>query len=265
MTKQGRIDHGRRVVLLAQGRSGSTSLLGVLAAHPSLEVLRDEPFHPDFAAKGPRPDYRAMVRDVDSLDGALADLFRSHDAFKVLEYQLRGRQSGGLPGVRGDHLIEHLLLRTDLHIIFLRRRNLLRGVVSNLIALQTRLWHKADAKKPVEDYYQGLEPLSPRVINRRVRALAEHLAWCERQLERRGAGLSHRLAYEDLFMVPLEEQRQRLDELWRYLDLAPVDLADVEHLLSPGAARLNSDSTYAMLPNRREIQEKCGSDQHGWL
>ncbi len=37
-------------------------------------------------------------------------------------------------------LLARLLSRTDLHVVFLRRRNLLEAAVSSFIAEQTGLW-----------------------------------------------------------------------------------------------------------------------------
>jgi hypothetical protein len=50
-------------------------------------------------------------------------------------------------------LLARLLLRQDLYIAFLRRRNLLEAVVSNLIAEQTRLSSVWDRDRDLEAYY----------------------------------------------------------------------------------------------------------------
>ena len=127
--------------------SGSNSLVEILQCHPSLQIL-NEPFNENFHTWEPgNPNYRDRVHDIDSLDGVLAEILAAYSGIKVLSYQLT------------PELLDHLVLRPDLHVIVLRRRNLLAAAVSNLVALQTNLWKTWDAERRLEEYYQQLEPL----------------------------------------------------------------------------------------------------------
>jgi hypothetical protein len=103
-------------------------LVEVLDAHPELRIL-NEPFNENFTSwQAGNPNYRDRLVDRDGLDGVLADVFATYSGFKTLSFQVLGA------------LLESLLLRSDLDVVVLRRRNLHEAVVSNLIAQQTNLW-----------------------------------------------------------------------------------------------------------------------------
>jgi len=151
---------GERVLLFAHPRSGSSNLYQILQLHPALEIL-EEPFNENFVNWQPEnKDYLGLVRDVESLDEQLAEIFTRFNGVKVLNYQL------------DDELVEHLLLRPDFCVMFVRRRNVLQTVVSNLIAEQTNLWKKWDMARSLETYYDGLRPLDLDDVRVRVERLA---------------------------------------------------------------------------------------------
>src|SRR5215475_483863 len=137
-----------KLVVVAHPRSGSNSLVEILDSHPEL-ILLNEPFNENFSSWLPgNPDYRARITDVASLDQVVDGILADYSGFKVHTYQLE------------TELLAHLLCRRDLYVVFLRRRNLLEAVVSNLIAEQTGLWAAWDRDRPLEDYYTDLGPLS---------------------------------------------------------------------------------------------------------
>jgi hypothetical protein len=117
-----------RLVLLAWPRSGSSSLWQILRAHPDLQLLSDEPFNESFTEWSPgNPDYLAKIRDIESLDLVLGELFGSYRGIKVLSYQLDEEQ------------LAHLVLRRNIRIIYISRRNLLQTAISDRIAKQTKI------------------------------------------------------------------------------------------------------------------------------
>jgi hypothetical protein len=119
--------------VVAHPRSGSTSLVEILDCHPELTLL-DEPFNEDFSSWLPaNPDYRARVTDVPSFDRVVDGIVDEYSGFKVHSYQL------------DPELLAHLLCRTDLYVVFLRRRNLLeapRGTLGNCRAILCRKYAK---------------------------------------------------------------------------------------------------------------------------
>jgi hypothetical protein len=245
--------HGDRLLLLGHARSGSSNLYQILQAHPDLNIL-EEPFNERYVTWKPgNEDFRSRVRDVASLDVVLADIFIRFNGLKLLEYQLP------------DDLLEPLVKRADLSVVFIRRRNLLQAVVSGLIAEQTGLWKIWDMTRPLASYYSGLEPLDLDVIWERIRWLSEHLAACEEMLDGRADGRSWGVLYEDLYFSPPSEQAGRLDSLWEFLGLERLDPGALDYYLRPERTKLNSAATYASVPNIQEVNKKCGSDAFGWL
>jgi hypothetical protein len=245
-----------RLVLLAWPRSGSSSLWQILREHPELELMPDEPFNEQFTEWSPgNPDYLGRVRDVQTLDEVLGELFGVWRGIKVLTYQLDEEQ------------LRHLVIRDDLRIIFIRRRNLLQIAVSDRIAKQTGVYNRWDVQggERLERRYDSLRPLDVDDLRSYVRDLTAHLAWVESILSLRSDSHTLRLTYEDLYFASREVQRAQLSALWSFLELAPIDTAHVDYHLSPRTAKLGSHGTYGQLPNAALINAALGADDTGWL
>ncbi len=241
------------LILFAHPRSGSSSLCRILQCHPELHVLV-EPFHENFTRWQPgNPNYLERIHDIPSLDVQLAEIFATYNGIKVLDYQL------------DNALAVHMLQRSDCKIIFLRRRNLLQAVVSVLIAHQTQLWKKWDMSKPLEEYYQALQPLDIADVQRRVCELKHHLDYFEPVLDTRTDNAVIKLIHEELYFVPPARQHEQIAMLWQLLELAPVEPEHFNYYLRPEAVKLNSLATYSLLPNATAIQQQCGNDVTGWL
>jgi len=245
-----------RLILLAWPRSGSSSLWQILRAHPDLLLLADEPFNESFTEWAPgNPDYLARITDIESLDLVLDELFGSYRGIKVLTYQLDEEQ------------LTHLVLRRDLRVIYISRRNLLQIAVSDRIAKQTRVFNRWDVHPhvPVEDRYNSLTPLDLDDLRSYVHDLASHLAWIETVLNLRGDAHTLRLHYEDLYFANRQAQRAQLAVLWSFLGLAPLNVPEVDYYLNPQTAKLGATNTYGRLPNAAEIDAALGGDDTGWL
>src|SRR5262245_21594215 len=187
-----------RLIFLAHPRSGSSSLFQILQLHPALHLL-EEPFNENFTRWNPNnPNYRDQIHDRASLDAQLAAIFTTYNGLKVLDYQLP------------DDLLAHLLHQRDIHVLFLRRRNLLQTVVSLLIAEQTRLWKKWDMTQPLEDYYRALRTLDIDEVQGRIVGLHQHLAFCESVLDTRPGVAALKLIYEDLYFAPAARREQQI-------------------------------------------------------
>lgn len=242
-----------QLIFLAHPRSGSSSLYQMLQLHPALQIL-EEPFNENFNRWSPdSPAYRELVHDRASLDAQLSHIFTRHNGLKILDYQLE------------DHLLAHLLHQPQRHVLFLRRRNLLQSVVSVLIAKQTQLWKKWEMTEPLEAYYRDLQPLDIAEVQSHVAGLREHLALCQALVESKPGIAPHQLVYEDLYFAPESRRNAQIAQLWQWLDLPPLDPQQLQTYLVPARAKINSATTYAWLPNAREIEQQCGSDETGWL
>lgn len=53
--------------------------------------------------------------------------------------------------------------------------------------------------------------------------------------------------------------------MWRFLEEHPVWSDRMDDLLRPERSKMNSATTYRMIPNADQIDARCGSDDTGWL
>ena len=247
------MDSAETLILLAHPRSGSSSLYQILQLHPSLNII-EEPFNENYTRWQPNnKDYRSEIVDTPSLDIQLNEIFATYNGLKLLAYQLP------------NNLLAHLLQRPNSKIVFLRRKNLLQSVVSVQIAHQTQLWKKWEQSKPLEEYYQQLQPLNIRDIQLRVAELDQHLSACEMLVDTLPHTKAIKLTYEALYFSPPAQQAQQLDALWAFLGVPALEAATVTQYLQPAHAKINSAATYNLLPNLAEIEQHCGNDITGWL
>ena len=254
-----------KIVFLSDPRTGSTNIFRIMERHPDLDLL-GEPFNENFVRWAPgNEDFRSQVRDISSLDATVDRIFTQHGGFKLQGYQLYGDEVGGLPCDLDSDLVGHLLQRDDVRFIFLKRLNVLQSVVSNLISNQTGIWQKWDLKGPIDELYAQLNPLDVEDVRRRVQWVVSHVKRCESVLGLRGKEDWHAVVYEDFYYSTQGRQAAQLRAMWDFLEVDPVDPAEVEYYLTPAATKLNSPDTYRHVPNADEINSVCGSDEHGWL
>jgi LPS sulfotransferase NodH len=242
-----------KLVVVAHPRSGSNSLLEILDCHPELTFL-NEPFNEGFSSWLPgNPDYRARINDAASLDQVIGSILADYSGFKVHTYQLE------------TELLAHLLRRRDLYVVFLRRRNLLEAVVSNLIAEQTGLWAAWDRDRALEDYYTDLSPLSMEDIRELLEWTRENLAEVAAILGARSDGRVLELYYEDLFLGERSTRWQLVESVWAHLGLPPCENPQVGRFLANASLRMRKPATYGRLPNLAEIEATFGNDETGHI
>jgi hypothetical protein len=247
------MDSSLRVIFLAHPRSGSSSLYQILQLHPALNIL-EEPFNENFPNWNPlHKNYSEQIHDIPSLDTQLADIFTLHNGIKVLDYQLP------------DELMLHLLQHHNCKIIFLRRKNLLQSIVSVLIAEQTKLWKKWEMTQPLEEYYRDLRPLDIHDVQQRVAGLKNHLDFLESTIDALPDNMATKLIYEELYFAAPTQRNAQIETLWNFLKISPLESDQINYYLEPQEVKINSASTYELLPNAQEIQQQCGNDLTGWL
>jgi hypothetical protein len=244
---------GLRLVVVAHPRSGSNSLVEIMDCHPELTLL-DEPFNEDFSSWLPaNPDYRARVTDVTSLDRVVDGILGEYSGFKVHGYQL------------DPELLAHLLCRSDLYVVFLRRRNLLEAAVSGLIAEQTGLWAAWDRDRALEDYYTGLASIPVDDVRDKLRQIRQNLAEVAAILCTRSDGRVLELCYEDLFLGARSTRWRLVGSLWAHLGLPPCENPRVGRFLENASFRMGRSATYGRLPNLAEIEAALGNDETGHI
>ncbi|MEW5938644.1 MAG: hypothetical protein AB1750_03185 [Chloroflexota bacterium] len=247
------MDRNVRVLFFAHPRSGSSSLYQILQSHPELSIL-EEPFNENFTRwDSANKNYRELIHDIPSLETQVAEIFETHNGVKILDYQL------------SRDLAVHLLRRPDCKIVFLRRRNLLRSVVSVMIAQQTQLWQKWEMTKPLEEHYRDLQPLDVWEIQQRMAGLKQSLDFLESVVDERPRNEALKLTYEELYFSDTPRQKRQIAAIWKLLRIAPLEWERCQRYLQPETARINSPAVYALLPNARKIEEACGNEVTGRL
>ena len=132
---------GGKFLVFSLPRCGSTTLRRLLNCHPRIRCL-EEPFNP-FNYDG---KYLKQVTDTAALDETLLDIWRSYDGIKHTWCP------DGWPFI-DPAFNAALLLKPNLKVVFLRRRNLLQRLVSVHISNQTGVWGLFDQhdRKTVAD------------------------------------------------------------------------------------------------------------------
>jgi hypothetical protein len=244
---------GPRLVVVAHPRSGSNALVEILRCHPGLTLL-NEPFNENFSSWLPaNPDYRARVTDITSLDQVVDGTLAEYSGFKLHTYQLDMER------------LAHLLSRSDLHVMFLRRRNLLEAVVSSFIAEQTGLWSAWDRERDLEAYYTDLAPVPVEDVRELLRWTVEDLTEVAAVLRTRGDGRALELFYEDVFLADRATRWRVAESLWSHLGLPPCGNPRVGRYLENASFRMGGPATYGRLPNLAEIEASLGNDDTGHI
>ena len=243
----------QRFVVFAHARSGSTSFARALERHPRIRVL-NEPFSETFTKWNPKDrEYHELVTDERSLDEQLEYIYGDVNGIKTLSYQLP------------TELNVHLVREPSRKVIVVRRANYLQSVVSMMMSEQTNVWHSWDVDGSVDGLYAKLQPLPTDDVRDRISVLADEVRFYGSILEERAPGDVMTITYEELYLAPAERRRAVLDEATRFLGVEPVADEKADALLDPTQTRLNSDATYALVPNARELDAELGNDETGRL
>jgi hypothetical protein len=227
--------------------------LQALLLEPSLRIA-EEPFHAKYHEWNPdEPNYVDLITDIPSLERHVGALFVRYDGIKVLDYQLP------------EALYTHLLLTPELNVIFLRRRNLVRSVLSVFIAKQTGVWKTWDANGDLRSRYADLQPIP-------LDEFAENLEYSRELRATYGAVIARKpaserlvLEYEDFYAGDLERIRGSMRGVFAFLGLAMPDSARLDYYLDASTGKVNSEALYRLVPNVEDIEARFGSDENGWL
>ncbi len=244
-----------KVIIFAHPRSGSTSLYKILNTHPDLNLAL-EPFHDRYGQWHPdERNYIDYINDIPSLDTALEELFRKYNGMKILSYQLP------------EEFYKRLLNRSDCKVIFLRRANYLKSVVSVLIAEQTHIWQKSDFNT-VTGAYEHLEPLKTEGIDgieSRITGMKEGIRYWDEIISKKPEDSYHKVTYEDLYCGGPEKGLARVKDIFDFLGLETPETDKFINFLKPRNEQINTAETYLSVPNIREIDSRFGNSENGYL
>jgi len=231
------------LILLAHARSGSTSLMEILGAHPDVRMV-NEPFSPNRDRSG--GCYHQQVSDQATLEATVQEIFHHYNGMKHLIYQL--------PLEWNHALVEQCGRR-----VLLYRQNMLAAVVSAMLAEQTSTWfgnREALLNEP-------LQPLDVVELGNRVR-LENKLVEEQREFLNRRRLAYIEIAYEELFdaQLPVDERLARVLRLFNSLGYDPPtgeSLNRIQNLLKP-RYQINDQQTYERIPNIEEIEQTLGEE-----
>jgi LPS sulfotransferase NodH len=221
-------------IVLAHARTGSNMLLSMLRSHPSV-LVRGEV----FARVKPEAIHPTVVH---TLQGRVPRRIGAAGC-KVFYYHPLGDRSGDL--------WRELDAISDLHVVHLRRRNVLRTIVSREIADQRDDWLQT---RPQE----AVPAARKRVVMtvEQVRNGVDRIEGLEREAVQRFAnGPLLEVGYEDLVSSPTQEFRRITD----FLCVAPADPAGK-------TLRQNPEPLSALLVNYDELKAAFrGTNVEVWL
>lgn len=72
-------------------------------------------------------------------------------------------------------------------------------------------------------------------------------------------------ALKDLYSGNLASNRASVRRVFDFLDLEMPEGDEIDYYLDPLRSKINSETTYQLVPNARDLNERFGSDEIGWL
>jgi hypothetical protein len=166
-------------------------------------------------------------------------------------------------------LNEYLLSKFDF-VVFLKRRNILKRLVSSLMSMQSGIWDSYTTeifKKPEEFVYA---PLDTGVIEWHLEHESVYVDYFRNFLKANNIK-RFEIFQEDIFTnsLSVEEKFEKFFEMSDFLELPRNYNYDqmmvLTDYLSPIKHKQNSVESYNKVPNIKEIDEKYGSDETGWI
>ena len=184
------------------------------------------------------------VKDEASLDKVADELFSRFTAIKTLNYQLDTK------------LYEHLALRTDMKVIMLYRKNVVKSVLSAEIAKQTNAWHKEDLNTAAKEVYSRLKPVNVDLITEYTNFISSQHTQLLNFLKNNKPNKYIELVYEELYSEDSEKNVQTITEICEFLNIAKPEMEFIDKYMKVSNAKVNNSEQYKMIPNFEEISRK---------
>lgn len=234
-----RTNQRSRFIILTDQRSGSNHLEELLNSHPAVKVA-GELFNPDHdhnIRNNPLPEEHRALRRRDPiayLEAFFEQPFEdsiTHVGFRLFHDHARSRT---------ERPIWANLRRTkDLQVIHLKRRNILRNLLSLKLALMSSQWQRVE----------GTPPLRYEPVRIEYKEAIAHIRTRERSFARgRRFFRRHRrteIIYEDL----ARDQERELATALRFLGLPPQPLTS-------GTRKQNLQPTRELIENYAELEAR---------
>jgi hypothetical protein len=240
-------------IIFAHARSGSTSLAKALDLHSAVKIAI-EPLHPNYGEWHPEErSYVQEIHDTGSLERVLTEIYSKYNGIKVLDYQLP------------EELYSHMLRDPTYKVIFLWRRNLLRAVVSGLIAEKTGVWQISDLNPARRESFENLAPIPEAIISEKLKYGLHLRRFYSELISQKQEHSRLSLEYETLYTDDAAANRRTLEGVFTFLGLELSEGIDFGAHLDPRRAKIVRDESYGMVPNAESINRTFGCEETGFL
>ena len=231
----------RPFVIFTWARTGSSSLCRILNQYDDIRI-KEEPFNHKIGVK-------LAPNDMVGLDRVLNTLWTSHSGVKH-NWGLSRRQN------------IHLLMNSDVEVVFLWRRDSLARELSLYLSQQTGRWG-AFGKDRDHILAGTYEPIDIEILERRMVAHSIEVEGYRRLLMKSGRDYFE-ISYEELYdpETTLETKHRVVNTLVKFLgrdtSLGDEQLNKVLQTLDPAKTKLNSEDSYRRIPNYETIRAHFG-------
>lgn len=238
-------------ILWSLPRCGSTSLMNIVNAAGG--NCCNEP----FSNKNFQAPYRDMAI-ANNLFGAMDDIISKWTGIKHC-----GHPSGWPFPETMTYLNERILLLPEMKVVMLRRKNMLKQVVSTMIALQCDVWHlhnEADAQRRESFPYRSLDLRQVEfVLERNVRFNEQ----CDKLIEASGKRFM-RVTTEQLFEKSESYVMGYAKLMCCFLGLRVPSDDEIKPMLKQ-EEKCFSKSIYSKVPEIEEVERRFASLEYGSL
>ena len=269
------VNYTKRIIIFALARTASTSLMNIFDIHKSVRAI-SEPFnlgnHPNLRRMGILDICDHTISNERELDEELSRIFLKFNLVKHVWHP------SGFPFSNQDEsyafndsrsLNEYLITHFDF-VVVLKRRNILKRLVSSLMSMQTGIWDSFSMLQTGRPTDFAYKPLDTNIIE-------WHLEY-ERFYEKYflDSIRENNKKYVEITQEDFFDGKKTVDEKISAFKQICMDLElDVEFTfdqmkiigdyLASSSYKQYGYNSYSGVPNIREIEDKYGSDETGWL
>ena len=247
------------LTILAQPRTGSSTLFSSLSCHPDIHGLY-EPFrnlmtNSHNVKEGP---YFKKLKKTSlfQFKNLINEIDKKYNCIKTIDGHLTHAQN------------MTWVSNTNAKIILLSRNNLLQQSVSICISSQSKIWHWFTINDGIKIHRNfNFEPIDIKMVKDYMHSLSTLKLKTQKRIESKASGRYMSITYEELYnqKVSSEEYLHKIREILKFGEFDPskIDEEAVKKLVEIG--RFNSEDVYRRIPNIMEIEKELGSKQYGFL
>ncbi len=232
--------HNNFFFVVGNARSGTTSLMNLIANHPDMGKCIYEPFL--FWNHADKPLNKAKLQKF------VKKIFRDYCGIKELSHDM------GYCGMARRYFFS-----LPIKVIRIYRKNKLKQALSMCLARKTKIWNfVGDNKRDYNNIIKEIGAISLEEINITMREIYFNEKKLDREIKK-----SFLVYYEDLFFSSMEQQENILINIFNYINLRPTINKNMRFIFSNG--RVNNDEIYRSIPNIDEINSVLGNEKDGYI